>query len=159
MHQNGPPVNLETVQAQVVRMVDLSWAAAVLDLHGNFTAPLRRDADRREMWGHFQPRITYRPPQVNLSAAKELERILGGRIGAVKGGGGKLIWTVTGAKACLAVDELVLPYLRVRTRRVQMHLELCRRIRDFKPASFTDRELPRDELEERAKIQKAMSRL
>lgn len=134
-------------------MADLSWAAGVLDLAGNFSAPVR-PGDRS-----YQMRITFRASRQmwTASACAELHRILGGAVShAATGSGGRLTWTVSGAKACLAVDELVLPYMRLRSRRVQLHAELCRMIRDFKPASFDQRVLPPEELRARYKLRATM---
>ncbi len=147
-------MSVEFVQAQVVRMVDLAWAAAILDLHGNFSA-----SERQGRKGHYQPRITYRP-RVDAKAASELERILGGKVTrAAAGAKGKPVWTLSGAKACLAVIEEVLPYMRLRARKAQMLAELCRMIRDFKPASFGDRGLPLHEIMARSRCRDSLSRL
>lgn len=150
-------MNPDQIQEQVVRMADLSWAAGVLDLHGNFTAPQR--TGKR---GYFQPRITYRSARHmhTAVACEELRKVLGGSVtSGATGAGGRVVWTVSGAKACLAVDELLLPYLRFRTRRVQLHAELCRMIRDFKPATFADRGLPPEEIRERYQVHSAMMRV
>lgn len=147
-------MNPEAIQAQVVRMADLSWAAGVLDVEGNFSAP-----ERTGKQGHFQPRITYRATRRVATAhvCKELQRIFGGQVThGAPGTRGRAIWTVSGAKACLEIDELLLPYMRVRTRRVQLHAELCRMIREFKPASFEERALPKGELQERYRVYSAM---
>ncbi len=148
-------MSVEAVQAQVVRMVDLAWAAAILDLHGNFSA-----SERQGRKGHYQPRITYRPRATDGRAATELERILGGKVTrAAAGAKGKPVWTLSGGKACLTVIEELAPYMRLRARRAQVLAELCRMMRDFKPMSFDDRELPMHEIIARAALRESLSRL
>lgn len=148
-------MGVEDVQAQVARMADLAWAAAVLDLHGNFSA-----SERQGRKGHYQPRITFRPRATDGRAATELERILGGKVTrAAAGAKGKPVWTLSGGKACLAVIEELAPYMRLRARRAQVLAELCRRIRDFKPASFDERALPIGEIADRAALRDTLLRL
>ena len=148
-------MNVESVQAQVVRMADLAWAAAILDLQGNFSA-----SERKGRRGHYQPRITYRPKVLDARAADELQRIFGGRVTrAAAGSKGKPVWTLSGGKACLVAIEEVLPYMRLRARKAQMLAELCRMIRDYKPASFDERELPLHEILKRSSCRDMLSRL
>jgi hypothetical protein len=59
------------------------------------------------------------------------------------------MWSISGAKACLEIDELLLPYFKVQARKVQLHAELCRRIVEYKPTSFDARILPAEEVRAR----------
>lgn len=149
-------MNVGRIQAEVVRMADLAWAAGVLDLRGNFIM-IPRQHTKAEM-GLFMPRITLRANAHARDAPDELARILGGSATYPAGRAGQKMWTLGGAKACLEADELLLSYMRVRGRRVQLHAELCRAIREFKPASFDDRTIPLEERRRRYELYTAMSR-
>lgn len=151
-------MNLEQIQAEVGRMAELAWAAGVLDLRGDFAMIPRRGEVGG--LGLFMPRITMRSNKRDYKAPDELERILGGHAAYFKGTGNRgKAWTVAGAKACLLLDEQLLPYMHLRAKRVQLHAELCRMIRDFKPASFEDRAIPVEERRLRYELFKAMSRV
>jgi hypothetical protein len=148
-------MSAEQIQAQVVRMADLAWAAGVLDANGNFVMIPRGSTQP----GLFMPRITYKARAHARPITDRLAVILGGHAAFLKGGQGQRVWTLSGAKACLEADELLLPYLHVRARRVQLHAELCRAIREFKPASFEDRTVPAEERRRRYELFAAMSGL
>lgn len=148
-------MNLEQIQAEVARMAELAWAAGVLDLRGDFAMIPRPDQR-----GLFMPRITMRSNKRDYKVPDELERILGGHAAYFKGSGNRgKAWTIAGAKACLLLDEQLLPYMRIRARRVQLHAELCRMIREFKPASFEDRTIPVEERRLRYELFRAMTQL
>lgn len=148
-------MNLEQIQAEVARMAELAWAAGVLDLRGDFAM-----IPRGEARGLFMPRITMRSNKRDFKVPDELERILGGHAAYFKGSGNRgKAWTIAGAKACLILDEQLLPYMRIRAKRVQLHAELCRMMREFKPASFEERMIPATERELRLELVRAMSRV
>lgn len=149
-------MSVEHVQAQVARMVDLAWAAGVLDARGSFTTSVRAGKP-----GQYQPRILFRPDAGYREPLSEaLQDVLGGTVThAGSRRNQRSIWSVGGAKACLEVDELLLPFMRLKARRVQMHALLCDVMVDWKPASFEERALPADEVLRRQRIVDSMSRL
>lgn len=141
-------------------MAELAWAAGALDARGTFSATYR-DRKQGPLEGPLAVRITFRPQRETYgrTASEELERLFGGSVRRRGPQGGQVaMWTISGAKACLEVDRLVLPYMRAQGRRAQLHLELCRRIVEFKPASFADRTTPSEELAARGALVTAMYR-
>lgn len=146
----------DEVAAVVRRMSDLAWAAGVLDHSGHFMVGPRKDKP-----GLLRVWITFRPNGLRRAVlSEELARILGGKVHSMgQGAPNRNVWTASGAKGCAQVTTLVLPYMRGRARRAQLHLDLCERIRDYKPASFEERTLPLEEVEERERMRWAINGL
>lgn len=149
-------------------MADLAWAAGVLDMRAYWTVEVR-DADGRRprdfdgrTWRSWRPLIGYRN-RSNKDEAAAIQDLLFDAIGVghvsrPKHNKGRRGWFATGATACAEVNRLLLPYLKVKGRKAQLHLELCERIIDWKPESFEQRSLSREEIERRLELHAAIHR-
>lgn len=126
------------LQALVDQELRHAWAAGVLDAYGRWLVLTRSTR-------LFNPRIIV-PARKDNPMIAQLVDTFGGSVGKPKGGKHQRQWQVTGAKACLAVNDAVLPYLTRTQPMSRAHLHLCRRIVEFKPASFQDRVLPAEEV-------------
>lgn len=137
------------LEALIEREVKHAWAAGVLDAQGRWFV-LRRGDSRG-----LSPRILV-PARVDNPLIAQLLDLFGGSLGKPKGW--QRQWQVTGAKACLAVTEAVLPYLTRTERVAAAHYRLCERIVSFKPASFHDRAIPADEIKMRESMVSALAK-
>jgi hypothetical protein len=127
-----------------------AWVAGVLDAAGRWVVLDRANSPS------ISPRILV-PARADSAMIDLLIETFGGSVGKPKGW--QRQWQVTGAKACLAVNQAVLPYLTRTERLAKTHLHLCRQIAEWRPKAFDDRSVPADELKLRRELRDAFERV
>jgi hypothetical protein len=134
-------------QDQLSREFDLAWAAGMLESRGLWEIvprALKKDG--------YQPRISMRVHSSEDPVAKALTELFGGTTFANHG---RRRWQVSGAKGCVVVSAAVLPYAKLYPHKIKQHLTFCRRITEYKRASFEERSIPAAEKQVREQLARA----
>lgn len=125
----------------------VAWAAGILDQSGSFLISEDRNTKRQ------RPRIIVKTKA--HANADRLREILGGNVRRMVG---RSEWSVSGAKACVAVHHLVIPSLHGKVRLAQLHLAYCDLVvaHTHRSRGFDDRGMSEDEKNERERLRWAI---